>query len=206
MRRARMWSNCVSKRVGMVFQKPESLPACPFTTMWLLARAPTGIRRPREAGRHRGKESLRDARSGTSSRTASSRTRWASRRTAAAAVHRARARCRARKCYLDGRALTSALDPISTLENRGSCNQRAEGKVYYCHRHAQHAAGRAHLRLDRVFPARAISLSSRRRRNCSRSPPTSAPRITSPGGLDNGQPAGRTDWTSSTGNSSIWAR
>ena len=44
----------------------------------------------------------------------------------------------------------SALDPISTQQDRGA-DRRAEGRLLHRDRHPQHAAGGAHLRLHGVF-------------------------------------------------------
>jgi phosphate transport system ATP-binding protein len=43
----------------------------------------------------------------------------------------------------------SALDPISTAQDRGT-DQRAQGPVHHRHRHPQHAAGGARVRLHRL--------------------------------------------------------
>ena len=78
---------------------------------------------------------------------------------------------------------TSALDPISTskIEDLATQLQRA---VHDRHRDPQHAAGRPHFGLARRFSCSASSWSTARQSKCSPSRRTSAPRITSRGGLD----------------------
>ena len=79
----------------------------------------------------------------------------------------------------------SALDPISTQQIEDTIAELKEQR-HDRHRHAQHAAGRAHLRPDRVHAARVDGAAggARRsratRRSCSRTRPTSGPRPTSP--------------------------
>ena len=110
------------------------------------------------------------------------------RRPAAAPLHRARARHRARRAA-DGRALLGAR-PDLDRPDRGP-DDRAQAGLLDRHRHPQHAAGRARVGHDGVLHRRA-----RRRRQAphrrgrrvrrrptrsSRTRTTSAPRTTSPG-------------------------
>ena len=91
----------------------------------------------------------------------------------------------------DGRAVLGARSDRHR-EDRGA-DGRAEEGVHDRHRHPQHAAGRPRRRHDRLLLAsrsarraagRACSWSTTRRRACSRTPPTRAPRPTSQGGSD----------------------
>ena len=105
-------------------------------------------------------------------------------RPAAAAVHRARDRRRARGAA-DGRAVLGAR-PDRHAEDRGA-DPRAEGALHDRHRHPQHAAGGARLRLHRVLLPRAAGRVRRRRRRSSPRPRTSGPRTTSPAGSGEGE-------------------
>ena len=73
-------------------------------------------------------------------------------RPAAAPVHRARARGASPTSILMDEPC-SALDPIATVAHRGP-DGRAQARLHDRDRHAQHAAGRARLRHDRVLHRR----------------------------------------------------
>ena len=74
----------------------------------------------------------------------------------------------------------SALDPIATLKIEELIDELKQ-RVHDRHRHAQHAAGGARRRHDRVFMLAASWSSTRRRTRSSRTPTTAGPRSTSPG-------------------------
>ena len=110
--------------------------------------------------------------------------RWS----AAAPVHRPRARGRARR-RADGRAVLGAR-PDRHRPHRGP-HGGAQARVHDRDRHPQHAAGRADVRPHRVLHRRGrrrrasesvVSSSTTSPRSCSPRPPTPAPRVTSPGG------------------------
>ena len=61
----------------------------------------------------------------------------------------------------------SALDPISTVEDRGA-DRRAEERVHDRHRHPQHAAGGARLRFHRLHVPRRAGRVRRDRRSSPR--------------------------------------
>ena len=63
----------------------------------------------------------------------------------------------------------SALDPISTAQDRGA-DRRAEGRLHDRHRHPQHAAGGARLRLHRLHVSRRADRVRRDAERCSPRP------------------------------------
>ena len=99
----------VRRKIGMVFQKPNPFPKSIYDNV---AWAPRNLGMRGRTGRTRRASAARRRRCGTRSRTGSARARWPVRRPAAAAVHRARDRDRARRAA--HRRAGSALDPIAT--------------------------------------------------------------------------------------------
>ena len=110
------------------------------------------------------------------------------RRPAAAPVHRARDRRRARRRAARRAGLGAR--PDLDAGDRGA-DARAQERVHARDRHAQHAAGRARRRDDRVLqprrrrgPAQGELVEYDETEKIFTRPPTSAPRTTSPGGSD----------------------
>ena len=99
-------------------------------------------------------------------------------RPAAAPLHRARARRRARGALMDEPA--SALDPIATAKIEDLVSE-LRSDAHDRHRHPQHAAGRARLAATPASSTWAASSRSARRRPSSRARKSARPRTTSPG-------------------------
>ena len=174
----------VRRAIGMVFQKPN-----PFPTMSIFDNVAAGP----AADRH---EAATTSTSASSSRCAApacgTRSRTGSAtpghrplgRPAAAAVHRAHDRRRARGDP-HGRAVLGAR-PDRDAEDRGA-DRRAQAALHDRDRHAQHAAGRARGRHDRVHAQRRARRARRRPRRSSPTPTTRARRSTSPGSSADGR-------------------
>ena len=171
---ASTWSP-VRRAIGMVFQKPN-----PFPTMSIFDNVAAGLRLSGRKGdmHERVEQSLRGAGAVGGGQGPPRRARdRALRRPAAAAVHRAHDRGRARGDP-DGRAVLRA-GPDRHAEDRGA-DRRPQAALHDRDRHAQHAAGRARGRQDGVHAQRASSSSSTRPRRSSPTRRTRAPRSTSP--------------------------
>ena len=170
----------VRRHIGMVFQQPN-----PFA-MSIFRNVAFGLRLNRYKGTvaEKVEQALRRPRCGTRSRTSCEPAACALRRTAAAAVHRARHRHRAGGAA-DGRAVLGARSDRDAPD-RGA-DEGAEEEVHHRHRDAQSAAGQAGRRHDRLSvrghfrraAAPAIWSSTGRPRRSSRIPRKSTPRIIS---------------------------
>ena len=129
------------------------------------------------------------------------------RRTAAAPLHRPRARRRARGD--PARRAGLGARPDLDRRDRGP-DARAQARLHARDRHPQHAAGRPRRRHDRLLQPRdrrtatgtASSSSTTRRRRSSLTRPTSEPRTTSPGASDEGRVPPRSSNVSRRGSNS----
>ena len=172
----------VRRRIGMVFQKPNPFPKSiydniAFGPRVLGMKGDLDERVERALQRAALWDEVKDRLKEIGARPL--------RRPAAAALHRALPRRRAGRDP-DGRAGLGARPDLDDAD-RGP-DARAQARVHDRDRHAQHAAGRARRRHDRVLlgrrrlptaaSARASSSSTTRRRRSSRRRPTSGPRTT----------------------------
>ena len=175
----------VRRRIGMVFQKPNPFPKSIFDNVAF---------GPRINGRRKGLDEIVEQRAapgralGRGQGQAEEVGVRALGRSAAAALHRALPRGRARRDP-DGRAVLGARPDRDVAHRRP--HDRPEARVHDRDRHAQHAAGGARLRHDRVHddrrrrrrpPHRPPGRVRRRPTRCSPTRPIPAPRVTSPAG------------------------
>ena len=131
----------VRRRIGMVFQKPNPFPKSIYDNV---AFGPRIARAARATWTSASSARCARRRSGTRSRTGSSRRRCRPLgRPAAAALHRALPRGRARGAA-DGRAVLGARPDLDGA-HRGP-DARAQARVHDRDRDPQHAAGRARRR------------------------------------------------------------
>ena len=139
----------VRRQIGMVFQRPN-----PFPTMSIYDNVIAGNRlnnkRMQQGRRRRPRREVAARRQPLERGQGPPRPPGLGpvRRSAAAAVHRPRHRRRARR-PAHGRALLGA-GPDLHAGHRGP-DDRAQGALHHRHRHAQHAAGRAGERADRLL-------------------------------------------------------
>ena len=177
----------VRRRIGMVFQKPNPFPKSIYDNVAF---------GPRINGRRKGLDDIVEQRAapgravGRGEGQAEAVGVRALGRPAAAAVHRALPRGRARRDP-DGRAVLGARPDRDVAHRRP--HGRPQARVHDRDRHPQHAAGGARLRHDRVHDrptstttatASAGSSSTTRPTRSSPTRPTRAPRVTSPVGSD----------------------
>ena len=178
----------VRRHIGMVFQKPNPFPKSIYDNVAYGPRIAGGLKKSELDDVV--EESLRGAAlwEEVKGRLKSSGLGSIGRATATA-VHRSSAGG-ATGSDPDGRAVFCTR-PDRHGTHRGP-DARDQGALHHRHRHAQHAAGRAHQRPGGIFHDRGVThqRSSHRcargvrtgRRRCSPTPPTSAPRRMSPGG------------------------
>ena len=169
----------------MVFQRPNPFPKSIYDNV---AFAPKKLGLTGRHGRARGAGAARGRALGRGQGPPQEVGARPVRRPAAAPVHRTRDRRRARRD--PARRAGLGARPDLDLGDRGP-DARAEERVHARDRHAQHAAGRARRRDDRVLQPRRegrrlAARDSRRvrrdREDLHLSRPTSAPRATSPAG------------------------
>ena len=184
--RARAWtrSRCAAA-IGMVFQKPNPFPKSVFDNVAYGPRVGGTARGAGPAGARGGRPAPRRA-LGRGEGPARHSRDVALRRPAAAALHRPRARQRARD-PADGRALLGAR-PHRHAAHRGA-DRRPQARLHHRHRDAQHAAGRARLGLHRASSTSGSWSNSGPPSRSSPARATSAPRPTSPGDSDDRVPA-----------------
>ena len=172
----------VRRRIGMVFQKPNPFPKSIYDN---IAFGPRVLGHEGRPGRPRRAGAAAGRALGRGQGPAQGERARPLGRPAAAALHRALPRGRAGGDP-DGRAGVGARPDLDDAD-RGP-DARAEARVHDRDRHAQHAAGRARRRHDRVLLGRgrharaaggtACSSSTTGLRRSSRRRPTSAPRTT----------------------------
>ena len=154
------------RRVGMVFQKPNPFPKSIFDNVAFGPRL-HGVRPRATPGRDRRAQPAAGGALGRGAGPAGQQRPRALGRPAAAALHRPRARRRARG-GADGRAVLGARSDRHR-QDRGA-DPRAQEQLHDRHRDPQHAAGGARLGLHRLLLPRPAGRVRRARRRSSPRP------------------------------------